>query len=309
MHVITVLTGENSYLLKAELRRLIDGFVAEHTDIGLERLDGEEADYDRMRESLESLPFLASRKLVVLHKPSANKEFIERAADLLADVSDTTDVIIVEPKPDKRTAYYKFLKKTAELKEFNELDENGLVRWATEQVKERGGALSLSDARYLVQRVGVSQELISNELDKLLNYNSTVSRQTIDLLTDPTPQSTIFELLDAAMSGNAKRALELYEEQRAMKVEPQQILAMLAWQLHALAIVKTAVGKDTAMISKEAKINPFVVRKTQGLSRQMSLPQVKRLIRSTLELDTRLKSQPIDADEALINLLLTVNNP
>src|SRR3546814_19438404 len=58
-----------------------------------------------------------------------------------------------------------------------------------------------------------------------------------DLLT---PQSTIFELLDAALSGNTRRALELYEEQRSMKVEPQQIIAMLAWQLHVLAVVKAA---------------------------------------------------------------------
>lgn len=308
MHVITVLTGENSYLLQAELRRRTADFVVEHTDLGLERLDGEEAEYDRMREALESLPFLASRKLVVLHKPSANKEFIERATDLLVDVPETTDVIIVEPKPDKRTAYYKFLKKTAELKEFNELDENGLARWVVEQAKERGGTLSLSDARYLVQRVGVNQQLISNELDKLLNYDSAISRQTIDLLTDPTPQSTIFELLDAAMAGKTKHALELYEEQRAMKVEPQQILAMLAWQLHALAVVKTAAGKDAATIAKEAKINPFVVRKTQGLARQMSLPHIRRLVRSTLDLDIRLKSQPIDADEALQSLLMDVNH-
>lgn len=306
MHVITVLTGENSYLLKVELSQLIDSFVAEHTDMGLERLDGEEAEYGRMQEAVESIPFLASKKLVVLQRPSANKEFIEKAASLLEAVPDTTDVVIVEPKPDKRTVYYKLLKKVATVKEFAELDENGLARWLVEQAKQREGSLSLADARYLVQRVGVNQRLMSNELDKLLSYAPDITRQTIDLLTEPTPQSTVFELLDAAMAGNAKRALELYGEQRAMKVEPQQILAMLAWQLHALAVVKTAAGKDAATIAKEAKINPYAVRKTQNLARQMSVAQIKRLVQSALELDIRLKSQPIDADEALTNLLLTI---
>ncbi len=304
--MITVLTGENSYLLKAELKRLVDAFVAEHTDMGLERLDGEEASYDRMREALESLPFLASKKLVVLAKPSANKEFVEKAVNLLTDIPEAIDVLIVEPKPDKRTAYYKFLKKTAELREFTELDENGLARWLTEQAKKRGGTLSQADASYLVQRVGVNQQMLNHELDKLLNYDEAITRQTIDLLTDATPQSTIFELLDAAMAGNIKRALTLYEEQRAMKIEPQQILAMLAWQLHALAVVKTAAGKDAATIAKDARINPFVVRKTQNLARQMSLPQIRRLVRSALELDIRLKSQPVDADEALQGLLLRI---
>jgi len=304
--MITVLSGENSYLLQAELRRSIADFVAEHTDMGLERLDGEEVSYDRMREALESLPFLASKKLIVLKRPSTNKEFAEKAIDLLGNVAETTDVIIVEPKPDKRTSYYKFLKKSADVKDFPQMDENSLSSWLSGQAKEQGGALSFVDARYLVERVGTNQQLLHNELAKLLNYDPKISRHTIDILTDKTPQSTIFELLDAAMSGNAKRALSLYEEQRSMKVEPQQIIAMLGWQLHALALVKVSEGRDASTIAKEAKINPFVVRKTQGLARQMSLSQIKKLIHNTLMLDVRLKSEPIDADEALQNLLLCV---
>jgi DNA polymerase-3 subunit delta len=305
--VITTLTGSNSFLLRQELRRIVDGFVAEHSDMGLERLDGEEASYDRMREALESLPFLASKKLVVLTSPSANKEFLDGGVELLKNLPETTDVVIVEPKPDKRTSYYKFLKKSSELKVYDELDENGLARWLAERANERGGSLSQSDARYLVLRVGANQQLLSNELEKLLNYDPKITRKTIDLLTEQTPQSTIFELLDAALGGNQKRALKIYEEQRAMKVEPQQIIAMLAWQLHVLALVKTAGEKDANTIAKDAKINPYVVRKTQGLARRMSLGEIKKLVHDTLTLDIRLKSEPIDADEALKNLL-TMNS-
>lgn len=302
--MLVTLTGSNSYLLRRELRRLVDAFVAEHTDMGLERLDGEEASYDRMREALESLPFLASKKLVVLNAPSANKEFLEKAVDLLKDVLETTDVVIVEPKPDKRTSYYKFLKKNSELKEFNELDEHGLAGWLVTSAKEQGGTLSQSDARYLVQRVGANQQLLSNELDKLLAYEPKITRESIDLLTDKTPQSSIFDLLDAALSGDTQKALKLYEEQRAMKVEPQQIIAMLAWQLHVLAVVKAAGGLDPGMIAKEAKINPYVVRKSQDLARHMTATQVKQLVHDALRLDIRLKSEPIDPDEALTHLLM-----
>ena len=291
-------------MLKAALQRRVTGFVAEHTDMGLERLDGEEASFDRMREALESLPFLASRKLVLLQSPSANKEFLEKATDLLKEVPETTDVLIIEPKLDKRTAYYKFLKKSTDFQEFNELDELGLSKWLVQMAKERGGTLSQTDARYLVERVGANQQLLANELAKLLNYDPKITRQTIDLLTDLTPQSTIFELLDAALAGKTQRALELYAEQRAMKVEPQQILALLAWQLHVLALVKVAGERDAGAIAREAKLNPFVVRKSQGVARRLSLAEVKQLVHNTLELDIRLKSEPVDADEALQTLLL-----
>jgi DNA polymerase-3 subunit delta len=303
---VTTLVGENSFMLQQELRRIVRKFVAEHSDMALEQIDGEEAEFDRMRESLQSLPFLASKKLVVLRTPSANKQFLESVEQLLTEVPDTTDVVIVEPKPDKRTVYYKFLKKSTDLHEYNQLDAPQLAKWFAETAKDHDGNISFGDATYLVERVGTNQELLSNELAKLLQYDLNITRNTIDLLTERMPQSTIFELLDAALAGKTKRALELYQEQRAQKVEPQQILALLGWQLHVMALVKTAADRDPADIAKQARVNPFVVRKTQGIVRNMSLPQLKKLIHETLELDVRLKSENIDADEALLNLIISL---
>ena len=305
--MITVLTGENSFLLGAELRRLIAAFVAEYSDMGLERLDGEEVAYDRMREALESLPFLSSKKLVVLSRPSANKEFTEKAADLLHELPETTDLVLVEPKLDKRLAYYKFLKKQTTMQEFAELDEFGLAKWLVGAAAGQGGVISQSDARYLVERVGVNQQLLSQELKKLLTYNPSITKDMIDELTERTPQSTIFELLDAALAGQGERALALYAEQRALKVEPQQIIALLTWQLHVLAVVKAAKGQDAAEIARAAKLNPFVVRKSQAIAARLQMSTLKQLVGRTLDLDIRLKSEAIDADEALSQLLLSLN--
>jgi len=293
-------------MLQQELRRIVGGFVAEHTDMALEQLDGEEAEFDRMREALQSLPFLATKKLVVLRRPSANKQFLEAAESLLTEADESIDIVIVEPKLDKRTAYYKYLKKQPGFKEYTELDTPALAKWLVQSAKEAGSTLSQGDATYLINRVGVNQQLVGNELTKLLQYNPAVTRETIDLLTERTPQSTIFELLDAALAGQSKKALELYHEQRAMKVEPQQILALLGWQLHVLALVKTAGDRDAGAIASEAKLNPFVVRKSQGIVRRLSLAELKELIHNVLTLDIRLKSESIDADEALQNLILTL---
>lgn len=304
--MITVLTGENRFILQQELRRIVDGFVAEHTDMALEQFDGEEAEFDRMREALQSMPFLASKKLVVLRNPGANKQFVESADSLLTELSEVTDVVIVETKPDKRTAYYKFLKKNTDLNEFNELDVPQLAKWLVASAKEAGGTLSTTDANYLVNRVGTNQLTLQNELQKLLSYDKKITRESIDQLSERTPQSTTFDLLDAALKGDKAYALELYAEQRSMKVEPQQIIALLGWQLHALALVKAAGDRDAGQIASEAKLNPFVVRKTQALAKHMSLADVKQLVHQVRLLDERLKSESIDADEALQNLIITL---
>jgi DNA polymerase III delta subunit len=148
--------------------------------------------------------------------------------------------------------------------------------------------------------------LLSNELEKLLLYDPKITRQTIDLLTEPTPQSTIFQLLEAAFAGNPKRALELYAEQRALKVEPAQIVAMLAWQLNILAIIKTAGNHSPDAVAKEAKLNPFVVQRSQSIARKLSLIQLKKLVSDLLKIDVATKRTNIDPDEALQHYLLTL---
>jgi len=296
--MIITLTGPNVFLRTQELEALVHAFVAEHTDMGLERLDGEESATDRLRESLSSLPFLTAHKLVVLREPSKQKAFAEDIANILASIPETTDAVIVEPKLDKRLGYYKTLKKQTDFRDFIELDAAGLAHWASDYTKEQGGSLHASEARLLIDRVGTNQQLIQQELKKLLTYDPTITKQTIELLTERLPQSTIFELLDATFAGKTARALELYREQRALKVEPQAIIAMLAWQLHILVLVKAGAPQSADDIARTAKLNPFVVRKSQSLVRSISLAHLRQLIESLSQLDLRLKRTAIDADEA-----------
>jgi DNA polymerase-3 subunit delta len=279
-------------------------FVAEQGDLALERVDGEAVEFNRISEALTSLPFLASKKMVLLSRLGANKQFVEQIEQLFEQLPETTDVILVEPKLDKRSVYYKFLKKTTDFREFNQLDLNGLGRWLVDEAKARGGSLSQGDAQYLAERVGLDQQLLSNEIEKLLLYNPAITRETIDLLTEATPQSTIFQLLEVAFAGNAKRAMELFQEQRALKVEPPQIIAMLAWQLHVLALIKTAGERSADAIAAEAKISPYVVRKSQAIASKLSLAALKQLVADLLDIDTRSKRTALDADEALQNYLL-----
>ena len=302
--MIVTLTGANSFGLKQELDLIVRAFLAEHDAMGLERIDGEEAEYDRLSEALTSLPFLADKKLVVLRTPGANKQFVEKAEKLLADVPETTDVLLLEPKLDKRSAYYKLLKKATEYHEFPELDTNGLARWLSDRAKAAGGSLGAGDARLLVERVGANQQLLSNELEKLLAYDPKISRQTIELLTEPTPQSSVFELLEAAFNGNARRTMALYEEQHSMKVEPQQIIAMLAWQLHIIALIKTAGRRTPDQVAKEAKISPYVAKKSAAIARKISAGEFKELLQELLWIDMRLKRESLDADEVMRHYLL-----
>ncbi len=306
--MIITLTGPNTFARQSALKALTKEFIETHSDMGLEKIDGEEADYNRIRESLESLPFLADKKLVVLRAPGANKQFVENTQKLIDNLPESTDLIIVEPKLDKRSVYYKLLKKSTDYREFNELDENTLSKWLEQAAAKTGAKMSQSVARHLIERVGLNQQRLSKELEKLRNYDDYITREVVDLLTEATPQSSVFDLLDAAFAGKRANVIKLYEQQRMLKVEPQAIIGLLAWQLHLLAVVKTAGERSDGEIASEAKLNPYVLRKSRNLGQKISLIRLKEIISELSDLDLMMKSSKVDADDALQAYLLKLSN-
>jgi DNA polymerase III delta subunit len=304
--MITTLAGKNSFAMRQKLRDIVNEFQQQHGELAIEKFDAEEAEADSIIEALQALSFLSAGKMVVIRGGAANKAFAERIEQTISSIPGTTDVIFYEPQLDKRTAYFKVLNKQTKFEEFYDLDRPALARWLVEEAKELNAKLSPADAAYMVERLGENQNLLYNQLDKLAIYDSNISRSNIEFLTEPTPQSQVFDLLDAAFGGQKQKALRLYEDQRAQKVEPQIILGMIGWQLRLLALIKLARGKTTAQIAKDAGMKPYPVEKASRLAVKLRDENLRRLTDEALEIDIKGKTTALDLDEALKNYIITL---
>jgi DNA polymerase-3 subunit delta len=302
--MITTLTGPNHFMLQQRLKQLTDAYVIKYGDLGLTRIDGEEAGIERMQAAILSLPFLSPKQLVILQQPSQNKDFLSQAAALLARIDESTDVILVEPKLDKRQSYYKLLRAETQFEVFEELDGTKLARWLVITAQELGGQLHPSAAQTLMRRVGPNQQLLFQELNKLVLYQPDVTNETIELLTEAAPQSSIFDLIEAAVNGRVRQAIKLYDEQRLARVEPQQIIAMFTWQLQILALIRAAGQRSATEIAKEAGLSPYTVNKSMSLARSIPSSELAERIKALLDIDKRSKSSAIDADQALRHYIL-----
>ena len=300
------LTGDNYFLISSELKKYTNSFKQNFGDLGLEQIDCSESDLAKVTEALTSLPFLSSKKLVILRNPSTNTNVAAALPKLIEEIPESTDLIIFEGQIDKRTSLYKFLKSNTDYKEFKELDPNSVLTWVMSRAKGQGGTISNYDARYLVERVGSNQERLSNEIDKLLLYDSVITKNSIELLTEASPNSSIFDLLEAAFNGNHKKVINLYDEQRQLKVEPGQIMSMITWQLHILMIVKAAGSTASDSIAKDAGLNPFVVRKSLSITSKLTLQRISQLIDRLLKLDVASKTNSLDLDDGLTHYLLSI---
>lgn len=302
-----VFIGPNSFALKQSLDEIRSEFVKRYGDLAVEVIDGEESTYEQIISAVGAVPFLAEKKLVIINEPGSQKEVSEKIEDLIRAAQGGNELIIVEPKPDKRGTYYKYLKSNTDLKEFREPDERDLANWLATAAKGKGAELSFTDASYLVRRVGMNQRTLSNELRKLIDHDKSISREDIDLLTEPSPSANVFNLLDSAFSGDDKKLLRLYDEQRTQGEEPLKIFAMLIWQMHLVALVESAGDRTDDEIMRASGLKPFTLNKSRSIARRMGREKIRATLRRLGELDKQLKTTSVDADDALKNLLLSIS--
>jgi len=304
--MIKIITGQNDFQRSLALQLTISEFSLEYGDLSIERLDAQEAEYEDIYNSITSLPFLVNKKLIILIEPSKNKEFVEKISEINNLVSDSIDVIIYEPNLDKRSTYYKTLKKMPNYQEYPVLGPNELTSWILKYVSDSASKISYSDANLLIDRVGSNQLTIMNELDKMLLYTTNIDKKVIEAMTDSIPNSTIFQLLDSAFRGDQKSVIKLYDQQKQQKVDAAQIMALIIWQIHILAVIKSSGSTNSSSISRSSKISYNIVEKGLRLLSQIDSNELLEIINKAQKLDIQLKTTSIDQDEAVLYFLITI---
>lgn len=305
--MIVLLTGENEFAVDQEKQKLISTYLKENDIFGLERLDAEELESSRLRDAVLQMPFLVSKKLVIINKPFASKSVIEQFPELIAQIPDEIDVVLFDPKADKRTKLYKHLSASKQVKEFTAIKGSSLDKWVTEYAGALGSSISMGNASYLVDRVGSKQMNLAREIEKL-SYASEITKQEIDQLTDQSLQSSVFDLLDKTFSGKKDQAINLYDLLLANKTDPIEVLALVAWQLHVFALVKYAGEGSSAEIASKTGLHPFVAGKAIYIARSLSTAQIKRSVESALDIDIKIKTSAIDSADAVRVLLLELSS-
>jgi len=288
--MIMVLTGSNTFLRQQKLKQLKDEFAQKHGADNIERVSGQELEKEQLPNLLQGGSLFSSNRMVIIRSLSENKEIAEAFLDYLEKTPEEVQVILVEDQLDKRTALYKALKKQTDFHEFEELKEPELIKWATEYAKSLNGNLRNREARMLLEFVGTDQERLAHEIEKLIAYEPEISTKSIEELVERRPQSTVFQLLEYALSGQQNKANETLQNLEKAFEDPFQIANLLIWQVQALAVVKSAGLRSDSEIAKEARLNPYVVSKTKRLARETDKAKLNNIINQCAELDISLKS-------------------
>ncbi len=291
--MITVLTGENSFELARALRAIMDGF-----DGVPEKFVGSDMELTQLPDLLQGGTLFADKRLVVIENLSDNKALWEALPEWLERKSSDVYLVLVDPKPDKRTKTFKELKKHADVKEFvpwSDRDTYAAEKWAIQKFGEttsvKGLTLSREAARKLVARVGTDQWRLHHAIEKLAVLDD-VTPEIVEQVVEASPTENVFNLLDAALRGDAKKVQAMVKTLQRTQ-DPYMTFGLLSSQVFQLATLATA-AKPASEVAADIGAHPYALSKLAPHAKKLGRTGARKIVAIFADTDTAMKSSATD---------------
>ena len=146
---------------------------------------------------------------------------------------------------DSRKKIVNLIKKNGIVKKI-EANDSYITDYINGYLKDNGYSINNSDVIYFINRVGSNINNITNELDKLMLYkinDKIITRSDIDLLTVENIDDSIYELVNAILKNDNKKAIKLYYNFINNGMDVNQMIAIVGSQIRLLYQVKRLYNK------------------------------------------------------------------
>jgi DNA polymerase III subunit delta len=286
--------------------------------MNITRLDGRTADPAEAFSAAAAMPFLASRRLVILHHPLArlnSKTSQTSFLEQLEKVPASSALVLVEDKDltdprDRRKGKLHWLEKWAQahtghvyLKAFLMPKGAAMTRWIQERARSAGGQFTPQAASLLVTLVGDEPRQADQEIQKLLtyvNFRRPVEVDDVENLTADTAQGDIFAMVDALGNQDGHAALSMLH--RLLETQDSfSIFGMIVRQFRLLLLAREVMdtGGHKGEVAQILKVHPYVAEKISEQAQHFSLPLLELVYHRLLDLDEATKTGQIPVELAL----------
>jgi len=309
--------GEDTYRSRAHLHSLIASFKKKRDPQGLNvaMLDGKKMVPKDLWNELGVMPFLAEKRLLVLHGflEHGEKELQEALCEKLTAgaYKDTAVIIFHETgvktgKGSSKNPLLDFLKTQPYSTAFPLLQEFEREAWVKNEVQKQGGSITTGAARLIATCVTETWQLAQvTEQACALAGAEEIQRPHVEPFIEPSINDNIFAFTDALAAGHTTLALELLHEQRRADANEFYLLTMITRQFRILLELHDLNPREEQAAAKETGLHPFVIKKSLPLAKRYAENQLQRVYNNLLLIETALKTTAVPADTLVDRLVMT----
>ncbi|MFA7663044.1 MAG: DNA polymerase III subunit delta, partial [Patescibacteria group bacterium] len=302
--MIIFVYGEDVFRSRQKLNQLKDSFCKQVVDAQTSIEDFEpDVSWDKLHQALFTFGFLATKRLVIVRNLLSQVKDQKNISGLLESYdkinqSDKIRLIFFEENvlklADENKKLFEKLAKEKYCFEFKKMNPAQLMSWIKSEVENRGGQIDSMAVNKLAQSEGDNLWQISNILDALIAYKNgeLIKVDDLDLFLTSKVDDNIFNLVDALVQGQERKALQLINGQLDAGVNWNYLLSMISRQFGILAILRAEIDNRGSIQSKDLaqklKLHPFVVQKGLAQAREYSLKKISQIYQELISIDSQL---------------------
>lgn len=244
---VYALNGDDDFLKRLAREKIVATALGDADPaFAVSVLPGDKLDFSTVRNELDTLPFLAPCRVLVVENADVFVTNNRPALEQYATKPSSVGVLVLELKTfPETTKLAKSLPDAAKIA-CKAPPPYKLPAWCVEWAKTRHGKkLGTDAAELLVELVGPSMGLLDQELSKLANAagaKANITAEDVTKLVGRSKAADVFRIMDAVGEGKPGEALSVLESLFAEGEDPMAVLGPLTAQLRKLA----AVGRLTA---------------------------------------------------------------
>lgn len=308
-----LIVGNDPYIREREEVRLRDKFLKpDEVDLNYSVYSPDEM--EGIMDSVGTLPFLAEKRVVLVkdvhtisdEKANAIVSYLEKKPD------DQSVLVLSADEPFKKNKHYKKLSKLAELVKAEKPDAFTIKKWIRSFFKKENVEVSPRAVDLIFELKGTDTAAVKIELEKLLSFSGgkRIEESHVEELVGRSVTETVFQLVDAINSGDARRSFRVLEDLYDQKKKHYEIIGSLRWHVGVMQKVKLLSERGVsgpAMVS-ELGYKPGYVRRLEAQARKYTPKKTATWLASLMEADRIIKTSKFKPNLAMEMLIVGLIN-
>lgn len=309
--------GNESLLVKEKIESITKQWMKEDNGLNSILYDASASDFSiaALLEDCWTIPFFAEIKVILVR----NANFLSTSGSL-SDQDQTnllqyfqkpceTTVLILTgdfEKMDSRKKIVKSMSKLVQCYQCNQMDAPQFHAYVSQCCQRNNLNLDKAAMDELLSRLLPDMLSFQQVLAKLTLYPDVLDANAIAHLVSRPLEDNVFELVDAVVKQDLKKAMHLWRDLQVINTDPIGLVSLIGGQFRLLYQVRVLhdQGSSESSMASTLKVHPYRVKLAHESARKINKERLSYLILLSATLDQDFKSGIVDRFVGFENFLI-----
>lgn len=309
------------------INKFIDVLINKFSDknnmcFNVHEFEGDKINIKDLENSLEILPLMSNKKIVIIKNLDINKissTDYDKLKELIQELSDKFILLFIYKteiniSSSKYKSFLKLIDKNGVIFNSDFKDKDSIIDYMIKYAKKNDCIISRDLCEFIIDKSSLDISLITLELDKICNFtfNGKIDFEKVKELLSDNTENNSFELANSILMGDINSSLIILNNLFNKKIDPLMVLGSLNMSFIDLYISKVArengFSYNKILDNFNYKGKDFRVKKSYINCVNFSKLYLINCIDILMDIDLKLKTCKLDSKILLEKSIIKMVN-